>query len=65
MAKTSPKLTTIRLDTKLADEAVSILGVRNRTEAVHAALHEIVRLQKFKKLLTRQGGKLKLEAHGK
>ena len=28
-------LTSIRLDTKLADEAVRVLGVKSRTEAVH------------------------------
>ena len=43
-------LTSIRLDTKLADEAVRVLGVKSRTEAVHVALAEIVRLNRFKKV---------------
>jgi Arc/MetJ family transcription regulator len=33
-------LTSIRLDTKLADEAVRALGAKSRTEAVHIALRE-------------------------
>ncbi len=51
-------LTSIRLDTKLADEAVRALGVKSRTEAVHVALKEIVRLKGFKKLMKEHGGKL-------
>jgi Arc/MetJ family transcription regulator len=51
-------LTSIRLDTKLADEAVRALGVKSRTEAVHVALKEIVRLKGFKKLMKENGGKL-------
>jgi Arc/MetJ family transcription regulator len=54
-------LTSIRLDTKLADEAVRALGVKSRTEAVHVALREIVRLKQFKKLMKESGGKLKFE----
>ncbi len=51
-------LTSIRLDTKLADEAVRVLGVKSRTEAVHVALKEIVRLKGFKKLMKEHEGKL-------
>jgi Arc/MetJ family transcription regulator len=51
-------ITSIRLDTKLADEAVRALGVKSRTEAVHIALEEIVRLNRFKKLMKQNGGKL-------
>ncbi len=51
-------LTSIRLDTKLADEAVRALGVKSRTEAVHVALKEIVRLKSFKKLMKDNEGKL-------
>ncbi len=51
-------LTSIRLDTKLADEAVRVLGVKSRTEAVHVALKEIVRLKGFKKLMKDYEGKL-------
>jgi Arc/MetJ family transcription regulator len=50
-------LTSIRLDTKLADEAVRVLGVKTRTEAVHIALKEIVALKGFKKLMKKYGGK--------
>ena len=50
-------LTSIRLDTKLADEAVRVLGAKSRTEAVHMALAEITRLKGFKE----NGGKLKFE----
>jgi Arc/MetJ family transcription regulator len=55
-------LTSIRLDTKLADEAVRVLGVKTRTEAVHIALKEIIGLKRFKKLMKEYGGKLKFEA---
>ena len=58
-------LTSIRLDTKLADEAVRVLGVKSRTEAVHVALREIVRLRSFKKLMKDYGGKLKFENYDK
>ncbi|HTX77158.1 MAG TPA: type II toxin-antitoxin system VapB family antitoxin [Terracidiphilus sp.] len=54
-------LTSIRLDTKLADEAVRVLGVKSRTEAVHVALKEIIGLRRFKKLMKKYGGKLKFE----
>ena len=50
-------ITSIRLDTKLADEAVRALGAKSRTEAVHIALEEIVRLNRFKKLMKQYGGK--------
>lgn len=58
-------LTSIRLDTKLADEAVRALGVKSRTEAVHVALREVVRLKDFKKLMKEYGGKLKFENYGR
>jgi Arc/MetJ family transcription regulator len=56
-------LTSIRLDTKLADEAVRALGAKSRTEAVHIALREIVKLNSFKKLMKDNGGKLKFEGY--
>jgi len=56
-AATAGTLTSIRLDTKLADEAVRALGAKSRTEAVHIALKEIVGLKKFKKLMKKYGGK--------
>jgi Arc/MetJ family transcription regulator len=42
-------MTSIRLDTDLADEAKRVLGVKTRTEAVHLALREIVALKRFKR----------------
>jgi len=51
-------ITSIRLDTKLADEAVRVLGAKSRTEAVHMALREIVGLKRFKALMKQNGGKL-------
>ena len=52
-------LTSIRLDTKLADEAARALGVNSRTEAVHIALREIVGNQLFKDVIRKYEGKLK------
>ncbi len=57
-------MTSIRLDTRLADDAAEILGVKSRSEAVHTALREIVALKKFQRLMTKHAGKLKFEAHG-
>jgi Arc/MetJ family transcription regulator len=51
-------MTSIRLDTHLADEAVKALGVKSRTEAVHVALREIVALKRFKSLMKKNAGKL-------
>ncbi|HUO76293.1 MAG TPA: type II toxin-antitoxin system VapB family antitoxin [Thermodesulfovibrionales bacterium] len=62
--KASVRMTSIRLDTKLADDAVKALGAKNRSEAVHIALREVVALKKFKELMVKHGGKLKFEAHG-
>ena len=56
-------LTSIRLDTHLADEAAKVLGVKNRTEAVHLALREIVALKRFKDLMKKNAGKLKFAGH--
>ncbi len=61
--KASIKMTSIRLDTKLADDAVKVLGAKNRSEAVHIALREVVALKKFKEMMSKYGGKLKFEAH--
>lgn len=54
----SATITSIRLDTELADEAAELLGVKSRTEAIHAALREIVALKRFQKLLSKNAGKL-------
>jgi Arc/MetJ family transcription regulator len=60
----SVTMTSIRLDTHLADEAVKVLGVKSRTEAVHIALKEIVALQRFKELMKKNAGKLRFEGLG-
>ncbi|MGO8788637.1 MAG: type II toxin-antitoxin system VapB family antitoxin [Terriglobia bacterium] len=60
----SVTLTSIRLDTHLADEARKVLGVKSRTEAVHVALREIVALKRFKDLMRKHAGKLSFAAHG-
>lgn len=59
----SVSLTSIRLDTQLADEAAKILGVKSRTEAVHVALREIVALKRFKALMKKNAGKLDFAGH--
>lgn len=51
------KMTSIRLNAKLADEAVSLMGANSRTEAVHAALEEVVTALRFKKMVKRYAGK--------
>jgi len=51
-------LTSIRLDTRLADEAVKVLGVKSRTEAIHVSLKEVVALKRFKNLMRKNAGKL-------
>ena len=53
------RMTSIRLDTELADEAAKALGVKTRTEAVHLALREVVALKKFKDLMRKNAGKHK------
>ena len=56
------QMTSIRLDTNLADEAAKVLGVKSRTEAVHVALKEIVALKRFKTLMGKNARKLAFEA---
>jgi Arc/MetJ family transcription regulator len=56
-------MTSIRLDTKLADEAVKVLGAKSRTDAVHIALREIVALKRFKALMKKNEGKLSFEGY--
>jgi Arc/MetJ family transcription regulator len=60
----STNLTSIRLDTHLADEAKKVLGVKSRTEAVHLALREVVALRRFKDLMKKNAGKLSFSGHG-
>lgn len=56
-------MTSIRLDTELADEAARVLGSKSRTEAVHTALREVVALRRFKKLMKKYAGKLEFAGH--
>ena len=56
-------MTSIRLDTDLADEAVRVLKAKSRTDAVHIALREIVALKRFKKLMKKNEGKLSFEGY--
>jgi len=56
-------LTSIRLDTKLADEVNKELGVKTRTEAVNLALREIAGNRRFKKVIKKYEGKLKFAGH--
>ena len=58
------KLTSIRLDTHLADDARRVLGAKSRTEAVHVALREVVALKRFKNLMKKHAGKLSFAGHG-
>lgn len=51
-------MTSIRLDTDLADEAVKVLGAKSRTEAIHLALKEVIALQRFRDLMIKNAGKL-------
>lgn len=51
------KTTSIRLDTKLADEAVRLMKVKSRTEAIHVALEEVVSAMRFKKIVKKYAGK--------
>lgn len=63
--RSAVRMTSIRLDTKLADDALKVLGAKSRTEAVHMALKEVVALKRFKTLVLKHGGKLQFEAHGR
>jgi metal-responsive CopG/Arc/MetJ family transcriptional regulator len=47
--KTPAAKISIRLNTRLADEAVSVLGAKSRSEAIRTALREIVSLKRPKR----------------
>jgi Arc/MetJ family transcription regulator len=55
-------MTSIRVDSELADEARKVLGVKSRAEAVRVALREIVSLGRFKQLMKRNAGKVRFSA---
>ena len=57
-------ITSIRLDTELADRAAKVLGVKSRTEAVHVAWREVTALRNFKNLMRKNAGKLRFAGHG-
>ncbi len=61
--RTKSKVTTIRLDLKLADRAKRALGAKSRTEAVHRALEEVAHTDHFKRWMLKYGGKLKFEGY--
>ncbi len=44
--KTAAAKTSIRLNTRLADEAARVLGAKSRTEAVRLALRQILSLKR-------------------
>jgi len=46
----------------LADEAVRLLEVKSRTEAVQVALREIVEVKRFPKLMRKHRSKLSFAA---
>lgn len=51
------KTTSIRVNTRLLDEAVRQLGAKSRTEAARIALEEIVRMHRFRKIVKKYTGK--------
>jgi Arc/MetJ family transcription regulator len=59
------RMTSIKLDIQLADEAARILGAKSRVDAVHTALREIVALKRFRKLMKQHADKLKFPGHGR
>jgi Arc/MetJ family transcription regulator len=51
------RTTSIRVDTKLVNEAARVLGARSRTEAVRMALREVVGNRRFKDAIRKYEGK--------
>ena len=47
------KRTSINLDVDLVDEAKAVLGTSEVTETIHLALAEIVRMQRLRRLASR------------
>jgi len=52
-------MTSIRLDTDLANETPKVPGAKSHTEAVPVALREIVALKRFKDLMKKNAAKLR------
>jgi hypothetical protein len=61
--RTKTKMTTIRLDIRLADMAKRALGAKSRSEAVRRALEEVVHTDHFKRWMIKYGGKGKFEGY--
>jgi Arc/MetJ family transcription regulator len=57
------RVTLIRIDRRLVDEATRVLGAKSRTEAAHIALREIVALSRFKKLMKKHADKIESAPH--
>jgi Arc/MetJ family transcription regulator len=55
--------TSARINARLVDDAMKILGIKSRSEAVRIALCEVVALPRFKKLMKKHAGKLKFAGH--
>jgi Arc/MetJ family transcription regulator len=55
------KRTTVNLDTELVGEAREILGARNTTDTVHAALRDVVRRERLRRLSEWDCGGMTLE----
>lgn len=53
------RLTSIRVNKNLADEAKKLLGAKSRTEAARLALEEIVGHRRFKQLMLKNAGQLR------
>jgi hypothetical protein len=58
-------MTSIRLNTQLANDMARILGTKSRTKAAQTALQEVLALRRFKKLMKKNAGKLEFAGHGK
>jgi Arc/MetJ family transcription regulator len=56
--------TSIRLDTRLTDQATKVFGVRSRAEAIHIALREIVAIKKLMTPLQKNSDKPKVSGGG-
>lgn len=51
------KTTSIRVNTKLVDEAMRVLGAKSRTDAARIALEKIVNANPLRRFLKKYGGK--------
>ncbi len=60
MSKTK---TSIRLDTKLADEGMKVIEAKPGSKAIDIALREIVAVKRFKNLMKKNAGKLSFSNH--